>query len=289
MDEMSHRLANLAVGNEPDTATLEITLIGPALEFERDAIVAWAGAGFSVSAGDEWLPPWSAHLVRAGEVLNFGNRSHGIRAYLAVAGGFDLQSFMGSYSTNQHVGQGGHQGRALRRGDRIGLGAAPARPRVRAVANWIEQNPESRLFLDPCAQRTDSVRLLPGREWAQFTGQSRGMLTGSVYRLSPRSDRMGYRLEGAPLERSSHFDILSEPVDFGTVQVPPDGQPIVLMAERQSVGGYPRIAQVAAVDLPRMAQLAPGDPLSFTMVDMATAQRLLLAREQILQAIAGLA
>ncbi|MFA5488645.1 MAG: biotin-dependent carboxyltransferase family protein [Candidimonas sp.] len=286
MDEVSHRLANLAVGNDEGAATLEITMMGPTLQFERDALIAWAGAEFAVSSEAGWIAPLTPHRVRAGEMVSFGARRHGLRAYLAVAGGYGLQSFMGSQSTNMRVGLGGHAGRALRKGDRIELAPEPESMRPRDVARWIGQHPESRLFLDSCAERADSIRVLPGREWAQFTEEARALLTQSAFRLSPHSDRMGYRLEGAVLQRSDMADILSESVGFGTMQVPPDGQPIVLMADRQSVGGYPRIAQVAAVDWPRLTQAFPGDPLTFSLIDLDAAQHLLLVRSRWLRAVA---
>lgn len=286
MDEVSHRLANLAVGNDAAAAALEITLMGPTLQFERDAVIAWAGADFAPATEAGLIPPLQPHRVRAGEVLTFGARQYGLRAYLAVAGGYALQSFMGSQSTNMRVGLGGHAGRALRKGDHVALAPQPSSMRTRDVARWIAQHPESRLFLDSCAERTDSIRVLPGREWAQFTDEARRLLTQSAFRLSPHSDRMGYRLEGAVLQRSDMADILSESVGFGTMQVPPDGQPIILMADRQSVGGYPRVAQVAAVDWPRLTQVLPGDPLTFSWTSLDTAQHLLLARSRLLRAVA---
>lgn len=289
MDEVSHRLANLAVGNDEGAATLEITLMGPSLQFERDAVIAWAGAEFNPVTDEGPIPPWTPHRVRAGEVLNFSGRRQGVRAYLAIAGGFVLQSFMGSQGTNVSVGIGGYAGRALRKGDRIELVQEPASIRTRDVARWIGQHPESQLFLDPCMERTDSIRVMPGREWRQFTDAACEQLTQSAFRLSPTSNRMGYRLEGAALQRSDTRDILSESVGFGAVQVPPDGQPIILMADRQSVGGYPRIAQVAAVDWPRLAQIVPGDSMTFSLIDLDTAQHLLLARTQVLRAVAAAA
>ena len=276
MDEVAHRLANAAVGNPHSMATLEITLLGPVLRFSSRAVLACCGADLSPSIDGKALPQGRAFSVPAGATLRFGARRAGVRAYLAVRGGFAVQAVLGSVSTQARAGLGGHAGRPLATGDVLEL-AAPdgSAPRRGARALRAQQ-----ALLDAMAD-PGPMRVLLGSEWPQFTPASQARWLGDPWRIGAQSDRMGYRLEGPALERQVRADMLSETVTFGTVQVPPDGHPIVLMADRQSTGGYPRIGQVASVDLPRLAQRAPGETLRFAAIDVDSAQHLLLARARL--------
>lgn len=294
MDSWSHRIANRVLGNPDQLGTLEITLTGPTLRFGRDALVAWCGADLSPILGRDdantatassGLPAGTPVLVHAGETLRFGRRRAGLRAYLAVRGGFALAPFLGSCSTWARAGLGGHQGRPLAKGDVLDLAQAPATmadagsgPDFRE--GDLDQCIRSARFLADIdnARFGAPIRVLRGREHALFDAASQRALIEQPYRIGAQSDRMGLRLSGRALERSVKGDLLSEAVSFGTIQVPPDGQPIVLMAERQTTGGYPKIAQVASVDLPRLAQYAPGEVLRFEWIGLAEAQALLLAR-----------
>ena len=278
MDEVSHRLANLAAGNAESEATLELTMMGPTLRFECDAVLAWAGADLSPALDGVPVPVLRATAVNAGAMLQFGKRVAGLRTYLAVQGGFALTPVMGSTSTYARAGFGGHEGRALRKGDRVGLNAAGA-------SNMPAPLPPAPLRVLGSPVLDAPIRLLRGREWSHFGASAWQALVAQPWRIGAQSERMGYRLEGPVLERKARGDILSEAVAFGTMQVPPDGQPIVLMAERQTTGGYPKIAQVASIDLPRLAQRAPGETLRFAMIELDAAQALLLEREQALQAL----
>lgn len=286
MDELSHRLANWAAGNRDDTATLEITLVGPELRFEQDAIIAWCGADLSPTFDGHRLPAVTPTRVSAGSTLRFARRIAGLRAYLAINGGYAIDPVMGSRSTYVRGGFGGLQGRALRKDDLIPLparaaGDAPreivARPVDAAVSRALAALLAAQGTLD--AERP--VRIVAGREWPQFGEPMRRRLLETPWRIGAQSDRMGYRLEGEPLRRASGGDILSEAVSFGTIQVPPDGQPIVLMAERQTTGGYPKIGQVASVDLPLVAQRGPGEHLRFELIELEQAQQLLLERARL--------
>ncbi len=287
MDELSHRLANLAVGNAPEQATLEITLMGPALRFGRAATLAWAGADLAPLLDGKPVPRNTPTAAAAGATLQFGPCRHGVRAYLAVRGGYVLDRVMGSTSTYVRGGFGGYHGRALRKGDAVELNAVDAQPDL--PPPWV--TPAQRQALQALQDITwgtggeAPIRVMPGREWTQFSDGMRQTLLAGGYRIGGQSDRMGYRLEGPVLTRSEASDILSVPVAFGTVQVPPDGQPIILMADRQSVGGYPKIVQVATVDLPRLAQRAPGEVLRFRLLDAERAQALLLARSAALKSL----
>ncbi|GAB7535141.1 5-oxoprolinase subunit C family protein [Burkholderia sp. 3C] len=271
MDEHAHRLANALVGNAPGDATLEITLTGPTLRFHRAAVIAVCGADLDAWLDDQPLPRDRATVAPVGSTLGFERRRSGVRAYLAVRGGFALATPMGSASTALRAGYGGLRGRALRRGDTLAM-----RERY---PSFRERDGFGPVFADGVLREAgEPLRIVAGREWARFTGDAHATLLGSAYRVSAQSDRMGYRLEGAPLALAAPFEAASEALAFGTVQVPPDGQPIVLMADRQTTGGYPKIAQVCAVDLPRLAQASPGEALRFERIELADAQRLALAQ-----------
>jgi antagonist of KipI len=276
MDEVSHRLANALVGNPASSPTLEITLLGPTLRFEADALVACCGADLSMTIDGQAVPRTTAARVPAGAVLQFGRRVAGLRAYLALRGRLAVDPVMGSASTYARGGFGGHHGRALRKGDTLLLRTSDPSPPQRSAGAISAETSLLASLGDP-----GPIRVLRGREWAEFTGAAQAAWLGEGWRIGAQSERMGYRLEGPALDRIAARDILSEAVTFGTVQVPPDGQPIVLMADRQTTGGYPRIAQVATVDLPRLAQCAPGEYLRFAEIGIDTAQRLLIRRSHL--------
>ena len=298
MDEWSHRVANALVGNDEDEATLEITLTGPNLRFDAPARVAVCGADLSPrvdgAGGTQSLPHGRPVDIAAGSQLRFGSRVAGARAYLAVAGGFDVPKVLGSRSTFVRGGFGGLDGRALRKGDVLRL---RARSRSGAAAKSAPENaasaraaltlsvPSSPVVVPPQAAPVhaappQAIRIVAGRHWDVFTAQARHLLLEATFRIGAQSDRMGYRLEGPELARARPIEMISEAVTFGTVQVPPDGKPIILMADRQTTGGYPKIASVASVDLGLLAQMASPEAVRFVLVTLVDAQRLYVARER---------
>ncbi len=287
MDEFSHRVANILAGNDEDAATLEITLRGPRLRFDDETLVALCGADLSPRIGDDPVPEGKAVLVRAGSVLEFGASVAGCRSYLAVHGGIDVPRVMGSRSTYDTASIGGVHGRALRQGDVLPVGNAGSPP-YPSLARQLAQTAKGfcapkwavNQHIEKLARSPQVVRIIAGRHWEAFTPASRESMTGGEYRVGADSNRMGCRLEGPSITPHSPMDILSEAVSFGTIQVPPSGKPIVLMADRQTVGGYPKIADVAGVDLHLLAQLRPGDRLRFELVSLAQAQALWRKREQ---------
>ncbi len=280
MDEWSHRVANLLVGNARDEATLEMVLMGPSLVFESATRVAVCGADLSPRLNGEPVPMQRPFDVPAGGQLDFGRRVSGLRAYLAVRGGFDVAPVMGSRSTYVRGGFGGFEGRALRKGDVLrvaGVQAAPV-PLVDVgvavdVAHHLPSN-------DPAAVAV--VRVIAGEHWAHFSAETQAVFTTASYKINAQSDRMGYRLDGPALVRLDAVELISEAMGFGTIQVPSDGQPIVLMAERHSAGGYPKIAHVISVDQPVLAQLAPQQQVRFELVTLQAAQTWYLQREKTL-------
>ncbi|WP_454739354.1 5-oxoprolinase subunit C family protein [Cupriavidus necator] len=290
MDEWSHRVANVLVGNDPEAAALEITLTGPTVRFAQDTLIALTGADMGATIGGVRVPTHRAVMVRHDVPIVFGACKRGARAYLAVRGGFAPEPVLGSRSTNLRAAFGGVAGRALRAGDRIGV-ASPYREMLPVARMMVQSAMACVAAPPPCndlaSEIPEAVRFLPGPQWERFTPQSRKQFEQAAFTVSNQSDRMGYRLEGPPLALSAPLEMVSEAVSFGTVQVPPSGAPIVLMADRQSVGGYPKIAYVISADLPALAQATPGTALRFRAVTPDIAQRELLAMEDRLRSIAA--
>ena len=255
------RVANLLVGNPEDAPALEITLTGPELEFAEAAWVAVCGARF-----DE-MPSWRPFRVEQGGRVRFGRRLQGCRGYLSVSGGIDVEPALGGRGTFLAARLGGFHGRALRDGDVIRTMPSARHP----AGHW---SIDERIL--PHYSNEPTVRVMPGAHAAEF-GTA---LYSGRFGVTPMSDRMGIRLDGPRLERSATADLLSAAVAPGTVQVPPDGHPIVLMADAQTLGGYPRVAHAAGVDMPLLAQLAPGDSVRFIRSSVAEAHALSHAQER---------
>lgn len=284
LDSFSARAVNLAVGNDENAALLEMAQTGPDLVFDREVLVAWGGADFAARVNSEPLPRDRAVRIAAGEPVSFGLARRGLRAWLAIAGGIDVPLVMGSRSTYRRGGIGGHQGRPLVAGDALKLFApAPwakqllatlAAGRKRAVAWTIRSD----VMGKPAPPGT--VRALRGPECDWFTKEARHAFFSAEWRATKEADRMGVRLQGPELTLTRPSEMISSSVNAGVVQVPPAGQPIVLLPSRQSIGGYPRLAAVVTADLGRFAQMRPGDPVRFVETTLATAHDLYLARER---------
>lgn len=274
MDEVAFRLANALVGNREDAAALELTWSGPRLHFEQAAQVALTGADCDARVGDATLPGWRAVRVEAGSELDIGRLRHGARACLAIAGGIHAPKPLGSAATDLNAGIGPLQGRAVRAGDRLEIAPSARPPRTRTWA--LDPRP----WFDRDARAP--IRLLRGSHAGFLTASSRDALFRERFRLHADSNRVGLRLDGVVLAFDRPCETISEPVARGTVQLPPAGRPIVLMAEHPTTGGYPRIGQVAAIDLPRLAQRRPGDDVRFQAIDLDEAQSRYLARERAL-------
>lgn len=282
MDQRAHRLANTLVGNTEDVASLEITLTGPTLQFTQACCIALCGADLSPRLNGKPIAMNRPLVLRAQDELHFGARQHGTRAYLAVHGGFDLPGVLGSQSTYLRSRFGGWHGRALKRDDEIRLrrplkevGQDGGTLETLAKALWGISLYLPSIIADSTRAR---IRLIKSQQWEEFTPASREALLNASFRISPDSERMGYRLQGPDILMTQPRQMISEATTFGTIQVPAGGQPIVLMADRQTTGGYPKIAYVATVDLPLLAQMGPGDKVQFELLTLEAAQTLDTAR-----------
>jgi biotin-dependent carboxylase-like uncharacterized protein len=264
MDTAAFAAANALMGNPPGTAGLEITLTGPVLRAWRDMLIAVCGAEFALQAGRLPVPTWHAVFVRAGYLIRFGERRRGARAYLAVSGGVATPPFLGSRATYLPGAFGGLAGRSLQRGDRIPLGPDPVRDIItRAGAAW----PTHRR---PAYAPNPRVRVVLGPQDAAFSPEAVNRFLTTPYEIASEADRMGIRLAGAEIEAATP-GIVSDGLVTGSIQVPPDGQPIVMMVDHQTTGGYPKIATVIRADLPLLAQALPGAQVAFTAISLEEA------------------
>lgn len=265
MDLPAWRLANALVGNRGDEAAIECTLVGPALRFERAALIALSGASMEAHLDGQPLRMWSPCRVSAGSVLTLGRAREGCRSYLAVRGGFAVEPVLGSRSSDLHA----QLGRALQAGDVLPMGENT--PLHDASPQQLRSFPWS---LDPRPWfdfRRLPIGLLHGSHWSHLDPPSQRLLTHAEFILSRDSNRTGGRLDGHILHLRDPLELISEATLPGTVQLPPSGQPIALLAEAPVTGGYPRIGQIATADLSRLAQRRPGDVVCFEMIDMEEA------------------
>jgi antagonist of KipI len=298
MDTVALRVANLLVGNPEGAAGLEITLPGPTIRFEANHVLALTGADLSPTLNGQPAPMHRPVAVRAGTVLAFGATRAGCRAYLAVAGGLAVPLVLGSRATYLRAALGGWHGRALQAGDELPVGepaamgqqlwqAVTSAPLATgfATTDWAAARWTPGPALCPKPRSQPLIRAMRGPEYGQFAEASQRAFWHEPFTITPAADRMGYRLQGPVLTREIPTELLSSAVTFGTVQVPPGGQPIVLLADAQTTGGYPRLAQVITADFAALAQAAPGQQLRFQEVSLAEAQALYLTQERRLRAL----
>ena len=249
MDKPALTIANLLVGNDPNAAALEITLGQVDIEFTRDGWFALTGAACEATLDGKAVWVGWRMAVKAGQHLVLRNPQYGVRSYLAVAGGIDVPLVLGSRCTDLKAGIGGFDGRRLKDGDRLAVGRASRRFHT---SHGVKQLPIG-----------NRIRALPGPEYHQFASASQEMFWRSPWHLSPQSNRMGYRLQGQALKRTTEREMLSHGLLPGVVQVPHNGQPIVLMNDAQTTGGYPRIACIIEADMYQLAQIPLGQPIHF--------------------------
>jgi len=265
VDAYGLTVANLLVGNSEGDACLEISLLGPCLRVLGDTVIAVTGADLSPTVNDSPLSVWEAVGVRRGDIISFGEPRTGCRSYLAIAGGIDVPEVMGSRSTYVRSRLGGLDGRPIRSGDSLHTGGSH-HPLL------IGKLPRQYI---PEHMADNTLRVILGPQHDRFTEKGIHTFLSSQYTVTAQADRMGCRLEGPQIEHRNGADIVSDGIPPGAVQVPADGLPIVLLADRQTTGGYTKIATVSTVDLPRVAQAQLGDRVRFSEITCSEARRLL--------------
>ncbi|MDA2778536.1 biotin-dependent carboxyltransferase family protein [Bacillus cereus group sp. Bc002] len=283
MDQSALRMINMLVGNEENEAALEMTIMGPKLLIKKTTLLAIGGADMEPLLNGERIPLWRPILAEEGSMLCFGKVKSGCRTYVTFAGGIHIDRTMGSKSTYIRAAIGGIEGRMLKKGDYFQIGVQPEMANrfvqdlqkdERIKTKWAISN-----SVLPKYKKHPKLRVIVDFEYNQFTEESRKAFFTKEYKVSNYADRMGYRVEGEVLNRMEEKEILSSSVTFGTIQVPNGGQPIILMADRQTTGGYPRMGNIISVDLPLLAQLKPGDYVSFEKISLEEAEQLYIEQE----------
>jgi antagonist of KipI len=278
MDKVAAAMANILVGNAPHEAVIEMNFPASEFFFEQPALIAVSGADFSMHVNGEEIDSGHPVLLSKFSILQFHRIKKGARAYLAVHGGFDLKRWLNSCSTHLKAVMGGFNGRALEKDDEIPM-------RLRKDLCPMISNKEFMVLpwkTEPELPETDpaTVFILPGHEWDRLEDQSKNSLVDDSYVITHQSDRMGYQLKGEKLTTNQQEEVVSSAVNFGTLQLLPDGQLIVLMADHQTAGGYPRVAHVISAHHSRLAQMKPGQMIRFQFTDIQVAEDLLLRQQK---------
>ncbi|MBD3308090.1 5-oxoprolinase/urea amidolyase family protein [candidate division KSB3 bacterium] len=270
MDDYAARVGNLLLGNAEDAPVLEITLTGPVLVFAESTYFVITGGDLQPQLNTQPLQSWRVYRAEPGDTLSFAGILQGCRAYLAVAGGFIGQRVMSSASTYLRGKLGGYAGRALRTGDTLNTASSAEYIVPEGLTLPAEYYPHYR----------ESLRVVLGPQDDAFTPKGVATFLSAEYTVTPDADRMGYRLDGPAIEHKGRADIISDGIALGAVQVPAHGTPIIMLADHQTTGGYPKIANVITVDIPSIAQKKPGDTIKFEAVSIETAQHLYREREE---------
>ncbi len=279
MDSLSMRIGNVMLGNDENAASLEITVIGPTLKIEEgEGSFVVAGADVGVLKNGAPAENWTVHLLKAGDSLEFTPPAAGARAYLCISGGFDVPLVMGSRSTYTRGNFGGHEGRALKAGDKLSSG-------VQNSLWWESWGLKCPAALRPVRSPSAPLRVILGPQDDAFTPEGVKTFLNSEYVISASADRMGYRMEGPVIEHKNAADIVSDAILLGSVQIPGHGQPIVMLADRQTTGGYTKIATVCTADISVLAQRLPGQKVRFTEITPEAAVELLKAEAKTLDEI----
>ena len=276
MDQLSLRAANIMVGNDEGAACLEMTVVGPRIRFLVDTWIAVTGGDLSPVLDGEPMPQWRTVEVHRNGILSFHGARDGTRAYVAIAGGIDVKPVMGSRSTYLKGGIGGLDGRAVRPGDVLSV--AELDPDTELVLRGIPEGVAA-----PSFGHDHEIRVVLGPQHSAFTADGIATFLGSTYQVSLSSDRMGYRLEGPAIKHESGSDIVSDGSPLGAVQVPGDGHPIILLADRGTTGGYTKIATVISTDVNTLGQAMLGDTVTFKSVTVEDAHNILREEEDTLK------
>jgi len=283
MDEGAARVANILVGNDENCAVLELTLTGTSLKMTADHLIAICGGDMSATMNGQSVPNWQPFIASKDAIISFGHYKSGCRVYIALAGGINVSAVLGSYSTNIRANIGGYEGRALRNGDVIEVHDMRSQSCSMGLWKKLHSN-ESNTFnaqhFGIAYADSVTIRFIAGPEYDLLDEDNKMKFTQSKWIIDSQSDRMGYRLQGPSLEMKRKQELITEGVVHGIIQLPANGQPIVLLSDRQTTGGYPRIAVVAAVDIPMFGQLKPGSAITFAAVTIEEAEKLLFDSEK---------
>ncbi|HXJ45964.1 MAG TPA: biotin-dependent carboxyltransferase family protein [Candidatus Dormibacteraeota bacterium] len=274
-DAVSVRIGNKLVGNPERAAALEMTLLGGAFQFVQDATIAITGSDFGATIDDRSLPLNTAMSIKAGQSIKFGPTKSGARAYLCVRGGIVVPEFLDSRSTHLLSGLGGFEGRALRKGDVLPIGDVATSSPITNTSGKL------RSLLAP----RETIRVTTGPQWEHFPEATQNAFLQQAYLVTEEANRMGIRLKGTQSELTSTGGMITEGVSLGAVQITPSGQPIILFVEQQTTGGYPKIANVIAADMPSVGQLRPRDEIRFELVTMDAAMKLFRERESLVASL----
>ncbi|WP_432663625.1 biotin-dependent carboxyltransferase family protein [Wukongibacter baidiensis] len=272
MDTLSLQFANILVGNDRYEAAMEITFMGPKIEFDSNLIISITGGDISPRINNKEIEMYSTVYVNRGDILSFGQLKRGCRSYLAVSGGFKVESLMESKSTYLRGKIGGYKGRKLKIGDIVPVDIEKSKKYL-----GVRKIPKE---LIPVFDSQYIARVIMGPEDERFTQEGIDTFLNSEYTLTNQCDRMGYRLGGPKIVHEDGADIISGGITFGAIQIPGHGEPIIMMADRQTTGGYTKIANVISVDLPYLAQLKTGDRIKFEKISIVEAQKLIKERER---------
>lgn len=292
MDTYAMRLSNIIVGNDEKEGVLEITMVGPTLQLKKGTLFSITGAFLSPTINNEAVPLGRPIYINEDCILKFGVCKSGCRSYLAVAGGFDIPLVMNSKSTYLRAEFGGFKGRALKKNDVLNLGKRSTlshkiidkikeykSKKDFTSAKWYVKS----YYVEPFERSI--IRVFEDRQFNKISHKSISEFFSEEFSVDSKSDRMGYKLKGPKIELKEKFEMISEEVSVGTIQIPPDGNPIILLADKQTAGGYPKIAHIASVDIQKIVQLKPKDKLIFEKISLKEAENLLLRREKYLMDI----
>ena len=278
MDLFSAQVVNMLVGNDTTEAVIEMHFPAAAYLFQQETIIAVGGADFVPSINGEEIPLWHPVIISRNSILQFQNIKKGAQCYLAVRGGFDVPRWLNSYSTNLKAIVGGISGRTLQKDDLIRFKKPECCSKFLSEKEFIVLPWQADTKWNELT--TGKIAIIAGHEWGWLRNTSRSDFLNNAFTVTASSDRMGYRLSGLPLYSSDKPELVSSAVSFGTMQLLPDGQMIVLMADHQTAGGYPRIAHVISAHLPQLAQIRPGEKIQFYLTDLVLAENLLCRQQQ---------
>ena len=280
MDRYATQVANMLVGNAVNEAVMEIHFPGPQLLFEQNVLISITGANFTPTLNDEELPLWQPLLIRKNTILHFPKLQWGSRCYIAIHGGFCVEEWLGSYSTNLKAGAGGYNGRKLEKGDELVSKEStiyfPALMKPGKDVHRLSWRPDT----SATYRLPHEIDFVEGQELDALTDASAADFMQNNFIIHPFSDRMGYRLKGPELQFRHRTELVSTGVSFGTIQLLPDGALIVLMADHQTTGGYPRLGHVISAHLPKLAQLRPSDCIQFNKISIEKAEELFFAQQK---------